>query len=701
MNRHTPAPRRMTTLIALCVLVASCLRSTPTAPGFPDGTTRVLFIGNSLTYTNDLPGLFVTLARAAGHRGVDAAQVAFPDFALEDHWSEGTARRALREHRWEYVVLQQGSSALPSSQLHLRSWTEQFAPAIRSAGATPVLFMVWPMSTRAFDFPNVLTSYRNAAAAVGGVFAPAGDAWTAHGGMDVLYSDGLHPTVHGTYLAAAVLLERTLGIRPEDLPPTIPGAPGISEVEVRALQAAARVALDRNPALPGVAQVPDSAVLRATVARQAFQNAAAAASPAQSLAEITRAVDTWPAQPAYWQALARTAARLSDTLSLQRALARLVQYGTGAELLSDASVRRFSGKNTVGASLNALAEATAPLVAGRVIATITDTMLFAEGIDVDARTGTLFVSNIRTRTILAIDREGKRRDLQVGRHPRIGAVLGVRVTADGRHLFATTSTLPMMQGYDAQARPVHAILKLRAQDGALLARWDLPADGMSHTLGDLAIATDGSVMATDASDGALWSLPANASSATPLRAIRDPLLRSPQGITWVPGTRQLIVADYSHGLLAVDADAHLVTRLRAPDSMTTVGVDGIVWYDDGIVAVQNGVSPSRVVHFTVDHAQRAVQSMRLLDRQPTVATEPTIGTIWQDGFVYVGTSQWQAYDDQGARRRAQHLQPTVLVCVALRERQTIQLGTARSGTRTTTSVPPVSRTCSTRDAASP
>jgi hypothetical protein len=218
-----------------------------------EGGTRVLFIGNSLTYTNNLPGMYVALARLAGYDSLQTSVAAFPNFALEDHWAEGTARRSLSQSRWTYVIMQQGSSALPSSQINLRTWATQFAAPIRAAGAVPVMFMVWPATDVLRNFPAVLTSYRDAAWAIDGIFAPAGDGWTAHGDLSTLYSgDGLHPSIRGTYVAAVVLLERTLGIRPSQLPASIPGT-SASESEVRALQRAAQVALDRNPARRGTA----------------------------------------------------------------------------------------------------------------------------------------------------------------------------------------------------------------------------------------------------------------------------------------------------------------------------------------------------------------------------------------------------------------------------------------------------------------
>lgn len=241
-------------LIVVVLTSVTCLPGAgATAPTLPAGKTRILFIGNSLTYFNDLPGMVTALARLAGDTLVATSTVAFPDFALEDHWAEGTARRSLQQGKWEFVVMQQGPSSLPENQVNLATWSARFAPLIRSAGATPVLYMVWPTINRSGDFPGVRTSYRNAAAGVQGIFAPAGDAWVAafeeNAAADLYSSDGLHPTPSGTYVAALVILSRVRGIEPEQLPLTVPGAAAPAAF-VGALQRAARVALDRNPARP-------------------------------------------------------------------------------------------------------------------------------------------------------------------------------------------------------------------------------------------------------------------------------------------------------------------------------------------------------------------------------------------------------------------------------------------------------------------
>ena len=205
---------RATTLFLLMLLV----------PGVTAGRqaeSRILFIGNSLTYWNELPALVESLATAAKRR-VTCQMVAFPDVSLEDHWQRGDAVRAIRRGGWSHVVLQQGPSALPESQRLLREYARRFDAEIKAVKAKTALYMVWPARARQQDFDGVSASYAAAARDVDGLLLPVGDAWRAAWKRDpalALYSpDGLHPSRAGTYLAALVIVSRALGITAIGLP---------------------------------------------------------------------------------------------------------------------------------------------------------------------------------------------------------------------------------------------------------------------------------------------------------------------------------------------------------------------------------------------------------------------------------------------------------------------------------------------------
>jgi hypothetical protein len=226
MRNTSAAGRRGRSLLAALLLIA-CASSAPAEPEIPGNALRVLFIGNSLTYFNDLPSVVAAMAIATGQERPPAfAMAAQPDYSLEDHWNDGRARQAIASGPWHFVVMQQGPSSLVENRELLREWAQRFAGPIRESGARPALYMVWPSSARSGDFDGVLAAYSGAATAVDGLFMPAGEAWRAAWRRDAeipLYGpDGFHPSALGTYLAALVIFARLYDVSPDVVPSTLP-----------------------------------------------------------------------------------------------------------------------------------------------------------------------------------------------------------------------------------------------------------------------------------------------------------------------------------------------------------------------------------------------------------------------------------------------------------------------------------------------
>jgi len=208
---------------------------------------RVLFIGNSLTYWNDLPAMVEALAEASGAARPTCEAVVSGGYSLEDHWNEGAAQKAIARGGWDVMVLQQGPSASTEGRRSLLEYARRFAQEIRRAGARPALYMVWPSTSRKGDFDGVAESYRQAAAETKGLLFPAGEAWRAAWRRDSkleLYSpDGLHPTVAGSYLAALTIYQQLYAKTPVGLPATLKlrggGKVKIADGQARLLQEAA------------------------------------------------------------------------------------------------------------------------------------------------------------------------------------------------------------------------------------------------------------------------------------------------------------------------------------------------------------------------------------------------------------------------------------------------------------------------------
>jgi hypothetical protein len=210
---------------------------------------RVLFLGNSYTYVNDLPTVFRELARSGG-RNVETAMVAIGGETLADHAGSPESLAAIRGTQWQFVVLQE-QSEIPSVPTMRQSQMEPAARSlvdvVRAAGATPMLLETWAHRD---GWPDYGLDYRTMQAAVDAGYdalgaelavtvAPGGQAWQRALGEEpsiVLWqADGSHPSEAGTYLAACVLYARIFNASPMGITETA----GLSVEVAHALQVVA------------------------------------------------------------------------------------------------------------------------------------------------------------------------------------------------------------------------------------------------------------------------------------------------------------------------------------------------------------------------------------------------------------------------------------------------------------------------------
>lgn len=215
---------RSVAIASLCLFAACLGGDLVSGPKLDGEGRRVLFIGNSYLFFQDIPGIVQAVADSAGGDKLAVETVAAPDAALIDHWLGGNARSEIAKGGWEWVVLQQGPSSVEANRDTLRLATKLFAGEIAKVNAKPALFSAWPSELRRQDFTRAVESYTLAAADVNGILLPVAAAWLAAWKRDAsiaLYSDGLHPSVDGAYLSALVIYSRLLGKSPIGLPSTL------------------------------------------------------------------------------------------------------------------------------------------------------------------------------------------------------------------------------------------------------------------------------------------------------------------------------------------------------------------------------------------------------------------------------------------------------------------------------------------------
>lgn len=206
-------------------------------------TLKVLFIGNSLTYTNNLPAMIAALAKAGGQPTLEYETEVPGGCTLEKHWKDGKALKKIQAQAWGFVVLQDNSTQPVKNPQSLATYGKQFAEEIAKQKAQPAWYMTWAWVGQAETQAAITKAYRDLATANGGVLIPAGVAFEACRKAHperTMVTDTRHPDLAGTYLIACVFYAALYQANPVGLP----GTPAKLDAErTRELQEAAWAAV--------------------------------------------------------------------------------------------------------------------------------------------------------------------------------------------------------------------------------------------------------------------------------------------------------------------------------------------------------------------------------------------------------------------------------------------------------------------------
>jgi hypothetical protein len=255
-----------TALLAVVMLPLGCTNSTPpkcsAAGASASPCTRVLFVGNSYTYVNDLPTTFAQLAVAGGHN-LETGMVANGGETLAQHAAAAETLDKIASAPWSFVVLQEQSEtpATPAGRNSMYPAARTLAARVKADGAQPMFFMTWAhrdglpvtgVSTYESMQLAIDDGYSGIADELGAPVAPVGFTWFVvrreHPEMAMWQDDGSHPTASGTYLAACVFYATIFRQSPEGLG----YLGGLSSRDAHVLQAEAASSVLQNPAQWGL-----------------------------------------------------------------------------------------------------------------------------------------------------------------------------------------------------------------------------------------------------------------------------------------------------------------------------------------------------------------------------------------------------------------------------------------------------------------
>ncbi|MDD5360937.1 MAG: T9SS type A sorting domain-containing protein [Ignavibacteria bacterium] len=243
--------KKVNFILSLIIFIAAICAPRLT---YANDTTKVLFIGNSYTYVNDLPSMFMNLALSGG-KYVVTGMSAPGGYMLENHRADSVSINLIRRGTWNYVVLQEQSQTPVINYYRYNSMYPSgryLDSLIKSYNQQTMFFMTWgrqnggqqcidsfcsPVFTSFFHMQDSLKSaYTELSRMLNAFLSPVGEAWrtakTQQPNIDLWQSDDSHPSLKGSYLAACVFFMKIFNTSPVGLSYTA----GLSQQDALFLQ---------------------------------------------------------------------------------------------------------------------------------------------------------------------------------------------------------------------------------------------------------------------------------------------------------------------------------------------------------------------------------------------------------------------------------------------------------------------------------
>ncbi|CAM1368045.1 conserved protein of unknown function [Tenacibaculum soleae] len=172
---------------------------------------NVLFVGNSLTYANNMPKILEYIGKKQGV-SIKTKSLCFPNYAIIDHINEGKLQRLLTKNKFDYLIIQQGPSSQSEGKRMLIEDGEKIKKLCNNHNIKLGYFMVWPSKRYYHTFNKVIENHKIAAAKNNAILFPVGEIWKEYNLDKTLYNlydyDNFHPSKAGSFLVALTIFHQ-------------------------------------------------------------------------------------------------------------------------------------------------------------------------------------------------------------------------------------------------------------------------------------------------------------------------------------------------------------------------------------------------------------------------------------------------------------------------------------------------------------
>jgi len=271
--------------------------------------------------------------------------------------------------------------------------------------------------------------------------------------------------------------------------------------------------------------------------------------------------------------------------------------------------------------------------------------LITESVAYDSLKDKFYLSSIYRRKIVSVDNNGKNGTFKDEGEDGLWSVFGIKIDSQRRILWACTGAVKQTKNYNKNDLGKTSVFKYNIDSKKLIRKYELDNKENGHLFGDLALSSNGDLYVSDSKYNVIYKIPADSNS---LKIFVQPgRFISLQGLELSPDNKYLFFADYALGLYKINLVTHAIEEIQSPQNFTPLGIDGLYFYKNSLIATQNGVNPQRVVRIYLYNDMDLITGYKILESNNPYFDEITLGLIKGNDFYYIANGQWGSFDKDG------------------------------------------------------
>jgi hypothetical protein len=381
----------------------------------------------------------------------------------------------------------------------------------------------------------------------------------------------------------------------------------------------------------------------------------------QEMQALQKILAASPNDPAALFNLAMDYATIGDNTKALDLLEKMAQAHTGMDPKSPAgrSFKNIANDPRFVSLIAQIEKENPPVVRSTTAFLIHERDLFPEGIAYDPVGKTLYLSSLEKHKIVAVRFDGSAKDFKSSGQDGLGETLGMKVDAKRRILWVVSDHfVPRAQNNTDR----QGLFQYDLTTGTLRFKHLLPL-GAKGFLNDVALNSDGDAFTTNTDTGEVFR-------ASPehdgLEQFLPPnSVTQANGIAVSPDDKLLFVAGWI-GIARVDIATRHVQLLTKPHNVADANIDGLYFYKDSLIGIQNpDVHPGRVMRYYLNLARNTIQRAEVLEAYNPIFDVPTTGAKVGDSLFFAANSQLDKRKQDGSTSSQSELQEIHIVRLKL------------------------------------